>query len=404
MALVRRRRLQQDNIWPGFVDALATLLMVIIFLLMIFVLAQVFLSETLSGRENSLAKLNEQMGELSELLSLERKANKDMRSNMASLSSELQASIVTRDGLTIQIKSLENKNQQMVEKNQQIADQNQKINEQLADAFKTIDADRETIELKLVEIAKMKNDAEALDALREELIQEVKEQAAKLEQKEGQIVEERNIAESERAQKALMNRQLAALREQLAAIQETLEASEALNVDQKAQISSLGKRLNAALATKVQELAKYRSEFFGELRKILGKQAGVRIVGDRFVFQSEVLFASAEAKLGAEGNIQVKVLAKTLREIAGKIPPKVNWILRVDGHTDDIPIKNLKFPSNWELSTQRAISVVKALIKEGIPENRLAATGFGEFQPIDARDDEIARRRNRRIEIKLTQR
>jgi len=390
MALGRRRRIQQDNIWPGFVDALATLLMVIIFLLMIFVLAQVFLSETLSGRENTLSKLNEQMSELSELLNLERKANKDLRTNMASLSTELQASVRSRDDLSLRLKGLE-------------AD-NQKINAQLADAFKTIDADKETIEMKLAELAKMQEDVEALEALREELTKEIKKQASKLDEKDGQLIEERKLADSERAQKALMNKQLAALRQQLAAIQEALEASESLNADQKAQISALGKRLNTALATKVQELAKYRSEFFGELRKVLGTQAGVRIVGDRFVFQSEVLFQSGEAKLGAEGVIQLKQLAKTLREIASKIPTKVNWILRVDGHTDDVPIKNLKFPSNWELSTQRAISVVKALIQEGIPAQRLAATGFGEFQPIDARKDEIARRRNRRIELKLTQR
>ena len=390
MALGRRRRIQQDNIWPGFVDALATLLMVIIFLLMIFVLAQVFLSETLSGRENTLSKLNEQMSELSELLNLERKANKDLRTNMASLSTELQASVRSRDDLSLRLKGLE-------------AD-NQKINAQLADAFKTIDADKETIEMKLAELAKMQEDVAALEALREELTKEIKKQASKLDEKDGQLIEERKLADSERAQKALINKQLAALRQQLAAIQEALEASESLNADQKAQISALGKRLNTALATKVQELAKYRSEFFGELRKVLGKQAGVRIVGDRFVFQSEVLFQSGEAKLGAEGVIQLKQLAKTLREIASKIPSKVNWILRVDGHTDDVPIKNLKFPSNWELSTQRAISVVKALIQEGIPAQRLAATGFGEFQPIDARKDEIARRRNRRIELKLTQR
>lgn len=390
MALGRRRRIQQDNIWPGFVDALATMLMVIIFLLMIFVLAQVFLSETLSGREHTLDKLNEQMGELSELLNLERKSNKDLRTNMTSLSTELQASVKTRDTLSLRMKGLE--------------EDNLKINEKLVDAFQTIDTDRETLELKLAELVKLQEDTAALEALRDELIRDAKNQAAKLDQKEGQIIEERKLADSERAQNALMNKQLAALREQLTAIEEALGASESLNKEQKVQISALGKRLNTALATKVQELAKYRSEFFGELRKVLGKQAGVRIVGDRFVFQSEVLFQSGHAKLGAEGVIQLKQLAKTLREISAKIPKKVNWILRVDGHTDDIPIKNLKFPSNWELSTQRAISVVKALTNAGIAPNRLAATGFGEFQPLDERNDEIARRRNRRIELKFTQR
>ncbi|NVK20420.1 MAG: peptidoglycan -binding protein [Methylocystaceae bacterium] len=390
MALGRRRRIQQDNIWPGFVDALATLLMVIIFLLMIFVLAQVFLSETLSGSENKLDKLNTQMSELSELLNLERKANEDLRDNMSSLSSELQASVRLRDDLSGKLETLEKDNQQ--------------INEKLADAYKTIEADRETIELKLAELAKMSADVQALEALRDQLKKEIQQQAKSLEAKDGKLIEERELAESARAQNALMNQQLAALRQQLAAIEEALEASEALNADQKTQIRSLGKRLNAALATKVQELSKYRSEFFGELRKVLGNQAGIRIVGDRFVFQSEVLFKSGEATLGAAGQEQLHHLAATLKEIASRIPSKVDWILRVDGHTDDIPISTAKFPSNWELSTQRAISVVKELIKEGIAPQRLAATGFGEFQPLDAKKDEIARRRNRRIELKLTQR
>lgn len=390
MALGRRRRVHQDNIWPGFVDALATMLMVIIFLLMIFVLAQVFLSETLSGQENTLEKLNAQMSELTDLLNLERKANKDLRGNMDSLSTELQASIKRRDDLTGRLETLES--------------ENNKVNEKLADAFKTIDADRETLEVKLAELAKMKQDVQALEALRDQLTKEIKEQATKLDKQEGKLIEERELADSARAQNALMNQQLAALREQLASIQEALEASEALNKDQKAQISALGNRLNAALATKVQELSKYRSEFFGELRKVLGNQSGIRIVGDRFVFQSEVLFNSGEAKLEPAGRAQLQRLAKTLRAISAKIPAKIDWILRVDGHTDNIPISTAKFPSNWELSTQRAISVVKELIKEGIPAERLAATGFGEFQPLDKNNDEIARRRNRRIELKLTQR
>lgn len=390
MAFARRRRIHQDNIWPGFVDALATLLMVIIFLLMIFVLAQVFLSETLSGREDSLKELNSQLGEMADLLNLEREANQDLRDSMATLSSDLQASLKTRDDLQDRVGFLET--------------ENQKIESQLEDAFKTIDADKETIEAQLGDLAKLKNDIRALEALREELQKEIAAQASKLENQEGKLIEEREIAESARAQSALMNQQLAALRDQLAAIQEALNASEALNEEQKAQISTLGKRLNAALATKVQELSRYRSEFFGELRKILGDQAGIRIVGDRFVFQSEVLFPSGSARLEPAGRTQLQQLAGTLRQIAGRIPSDIEWILRVDGHTDDIPISTAQFPSNWELSTQRAISVVKELINEGIPPNRLAATGFGEFQPLDENNDEIARRRNRRIELKLTQR
>lgn len=390
MALGRKRRLHQDNIWPGFVDALATLLMVIIFLLMMFVLAQVFLSETLSGRESTLERVNAQMAELTELLNLERRTNDNLRGDMASLSGELQASLRQRDGLSTQVTALQR--------------QNASISEQLEAAFRTMEADRETLEVKLAELAKLENDVAALEALRTELQSQIQQQARQLDEKEGRLLEAEDLSDSQRAQNALMNQQLAAMRQQLASLQDALEASESLNEDQKVQIQSLGNRLNAALATKVQELNKYRSEFFGELRKILGNQAGVRIVGDRFVFQSEVLFNSGEATLGPIGQEQLQRLAGTLIDVSAKIPDQVNWILRVDGHTDNIPISTAKFPSNWELSTQRAISVVKELIAQGISADRLAATGFGEFQPLDDRNDEIARRRNRRIEIKLTQR
>jgi chemotaxis protein MotB len=166
----------------------------------------------------------------------------------------------------------------------------------------------------------------------------------------------------------------------------------------------MGQRLNAALASKVQDLARYRSEFFGRLRKVLGDRRDIQIVGDRFVFQSEVLFASGSDSLAEGGKVQLAHLATTLKEIAEGIPDDINWVLRVDGHTDRVPISTARFPSNWELSTARAISVVKYLISQGIPPHRFAATGFGEFQPLDERDDEIAYRRNRRIEMKLDQR
>ena len=169
-------------------------------------------------------------------------------------------------------------------------------------------------------------------------------------------------------------------------------------------IADLGRRLNLALAGKVEELQRYRSEFFGRLRELLGNRAGIRVVDDRFVFQSEVLFASGSAALEVAGERQMAQLALTLLEIAREIPPDIPWILRVDGHTDSVPIRTTQFPSNWELSTARAISVVRYLTSQGIPPERLAATGFGEFQPIDRRDDEIGFRRNRRIELKLTSR
>jgi chemotaxis protein MotB len=200
-----------------------------------------------------------------------------------------------------------------------------------------------------------------------------------------------------------MSQQLETLRQELARLAETLDASDALSEEQRAQISDLGKRMNRALAGKVQELQRYRSEFFGRLRDILGTRPGIQVVGDRFVFQSEVLFSSGSAELGPDGQRQLAQLARTLVDIASDIPDEVDWILRVDGHTDDVPISTALFPSNWELSISRALSVVRFLSFQGIPSDRLAAAGFGEYQPLDPNKTAQARGRNRRIELKFDQ-
>jgi chemotaxis protein MotB len=194
------------------------------------------------------------------------------------------------------------------------------------------------------------------------------------------------------------------MRQELARLNAALEASEKESSDDKVQIADLGKRLNAALANKVEELARYRSEFFGRLRQVLGDRPGIRIEGDRFVFQSELLFASGSADLGEQGQQQLGQLARSLVEVTKQIPSDINWVLRIDGHTDKVPIKSILYPSNWELSTERAVSVVKYLASQGIPEERLAAAGFGEFQPVDKGDDAAALAKNRRIEIRLDQR
>ena len=215
---------------------------------------------------------------------------------------------------------------------------------------------------------------------------------------------EQEVSAEAREQVRILNLQIAALRQQLARIEAALEVSEEKAKEQNVQIVNLSRRLNAALASKVQELANFRSEFFGRLRKALGNRSDVRIVGDRFVFQSEVLFPSGEAELQPGGRVQIDKLAKTVKEIAEKIPGDINWVLRVDGHTDRLPIKTPAYPSNWELSTGRAIAVVKYLIERGVPATRLAATGFGEFQPIDRGLSIAAFKRNRRIEFRLNPR
>ena len=391
------RNQHRTDIWPGFVDALAALLMVIIFLLMVFVIAQFFLNDALTGRDEALERLQGQVSDLADLLSLERQANEELRASTAKLSDELQASISISDGLKKQVKNLK----LQAKTAEELA---ANLKNELALSLSNIGANEEIIESQLTQINALRNDVESLKALREELEEKVTQLLSKVSNKDEQLITEKKLSQTARAQVALLNKQVAALRKQILQIANILEASEQIAKQRRVKIANLGKRLNAALASKVQELARYRSEFFGRLRDVLGSQPGIRIVGDRFVFQSEVLFSKGSDQLESEGQKQIQQLAGTLRAITVKIPKNIDWILRVDGHTDQIPIRTTRFPSNWELSTARAISVVKFLVQRGISPTNLAATGFGEFQPIDPRDTEEAYIRNRRIELKLTQR
>jgi len=391
------RNQHRTDIWPGFVDALAALLMVIIFLLMVFVIAQFFLNDALTGRDEALERLQVQVSNLADLLSLERQANEELRASTAKLSDELQASISISDGLKKQVKNLK----LQAKTAEELA---ANLKNELALSLSNIGANEEIIESQLTQINALRNDVESLKALREELEEKVTQLLSKVSNKDEQLITEKKLSQTARAQVALLNKQVTALRKQILQIANILEASEKIAKKRRVKIVNLGKRLNAALASKVQELARYRSEFFGRLRDVLGSQPGIRIVGDRFVFQSEVLFSKGSDQLENEGQKQIQQLAGTLRAITVKIPKNIDWILRVDGHTDQIPIRTTRFPSNWELSTARAISVVKFLVQRGISPTNLAATGFGEFQPIDPRDTEEAYIRNRRIELKLTQR
>ncbi len=445
MARARARR-SSAEIWPGFVDVLPTLLLVIIFLLAVFVLAQFFLTQALSGRDAALERLQREVSELADLLALEREENQELQLNIADLSASLQASTTERDELVLQLSRLE---QRARDAEAALA----AAREESEAAKQAIEVERETVKARLAEIERLKRDIASLREVRDKLEQDVGKLAAELEERDEQIgalrdrskeleaaiaeeqertvlaqkeLEARDIRlaelqalylqseeqlKSERATSnaatsrvELLNRQLAALRQQLARLEVALEASEAKDRESQTVISDLGRRLNLALASKVEELARYRSEFFGRLRKVLADRPGIQIVGDRFVFQSEVLFASGSAELQAGGQDQLAQLASTLLEISAKIPGELNWVMRVDGHTDQVPIATARFPSNWELSSARAISVVRFLASRGIPANRLVAAGFGEFHPIDAGEDEAAFRRNRRIELKLTQR
>jgi chemotaxis protein MotB len=579
MTTPSRRGRTTTNIWPGIVDAQATLLMVIIFLLMLFVVAQFYLADVLSGKDEALERLNREVAQLSDLLALEELTNQDLQSSVASLSGELQSTLSERDRLALQVRSLRDLTDTMTvrladlqdkadssdaERSrlaaalaateavlarreaaldasqtelsarnatleetlaalalsraqldtsqtdltdrearleaalaalatsqvnldsslENLADREQKLSAALAtlaankadleaakatlsdreiqlaaaeaalakmqkslderiaaleeaskqllltdaaltqserayadsaaelarrmkeleEANKTIDADAATIEIQLRKLAELEQDIVAMEAYREQLEEELKTLMVKTKTGEEELAREVEISMAAKAQMAMLNRQLSELRAQIAALNEALNASEAKDKDQKAQITDLGKRLNAALAAKVQELARYRSEFFGRLRDVLGDRKDIRIVGDRFVFQSELLFASGEAELGQAGREQMATLARTLRDISKSIPTEINWVLRVDGHTDRNPIHTPQFPTNWELSTARATSVVRFLQSQGIPPQRLAATGFGEFQPLENGNNSEAFHRNRRIELKFDQR
>ena len=394
---IARRRYGEINTWPGFVDALATLVMVIVFVLMIFTLFQFYLKDLISGREQALARLSQQIGELADMLSLERRTTAELRLTVSQLSQELQSSTTTRDRL---VQELAAANARADSMSQQAA----KVNSDLEDAFKTISADKEKIDAQLRGLDALRRNVETLTILRRELEAKLNEQSTEVEKGKQALTEERKLSEDAKARADLLTRQINALQQQLAALNEVLGASEKKAQEQQVQIADLGRRLNMALASRVEELARYRSEFFGRLRQALGERTDIRIVGDRFVFQAEVLFNAGSAELEPAGKAQIARVAEALKEITAKIPPEINWVLQVDGHTDKRPIQTAQFPSNWELSAARAISVVKFLMSQGIPSERLSAAGFAEFAPIDARDDEIGWRRNRRIELKLTNR
>jgi chemotaxis protein MotB len=460
MATLGRRTRGAFDYWPGFVDALSTLLIVIIFLILVFVLAQFYLGQALSGRDAALKRLTDQVSQLADMLSLERASNAELRLNIGQLTSDLQASASARDdamgrlaGLVAERDAINARLNEATARLAQTEAGTGRVARELEDANKVIAADREKIELQLKQLAQLEADILALQKVREELEKQVAASAQAMQAKDTELTaardrskelearlstaeertalaqkdlaqrdirlsellargetmqsdlsREQQLSKEAQTQVDLLNRQIAALREQLSRIQQALDISETKAKEQDVQIVDLGRRLNAALASKVEELARYRSEFFGRLREVLAGNPDVRIVGDRFVFQSEVLFAQGSAELGEAGKQQITRLAALLKDLLPRIPPDINWVLRVDGHTDRIPIRTVQFASNWELSTARAIAVVKFLSDQGIPPTRLAATGFGEFQPLDAREDEISRRRNRRIELKLTER
>lgn len=385
MALARigNARRVENFTWPGFVDALATLLMVIIFVLMVFVLIQVNLAYRVSGQDATLGEMRQQLASLGELLNIERRASADLAANLAQITNQLNASNANKDELQAQLANVQ---AAIAARNSQIA----ALTATQADTEAALAAARNSLEerlgaLQLAEgqlaMAQAQNQSAAnrIDALRAETT-------------------------ASKAEIAQMTGALAALRLRIEELTSLLAEKDRQATQDKVAIASLGRSLNNALASRVQELQRFRSEFFGRLRDVLKGRDDVQIVGDRFVFQSEVLFAQGQAEIAVEGQDQLAKLAVALADIATKIPEDINWVLQVDGHTDDVPIRAGRYADNWDLSTERALSVVRFLNQQGLPANRLAAAGYGEFQPLDAADNDDARRKNRRIELKITQR
>ncbi len=337
----RRRSAEYTEFWPGYVDVLSTLLLVVTFLMSIFMLAQYFATQEAAGKDSALVRLNRQIAELTNLLSLEKGKSEESQDQLAAL----QATLASM----------------------------QEQNAKLSGFALTGDEKAKGAESKITALST------ELDA-------------------------QKTVSNEALAKVDLLNQQMLALRRQIAALNEALEASEKKGQESDKTIKDLGQRLNAALARQVQELQRYRSDFFGRLRDLLKDRKDIRIVGDRFVFESEVLFASGSATLTPEGRTAMDQLAAAIVDLERQIPKDIDWALQVDGHTDIRPIASAQFPSNWELSTARAASVVKYMISKGVSPQRLVAAGYGEFRPIEAGTDELSMQKNRRIELKLTNR
>lgn len=376
MSTLASRRRRAIDFWPGFVDALSALLMVLVFVLMIFTIGQFVLSDALSGRDKALAALNSELAELARTLSLEQSAKQTALSHAEELSASLASTRAERDGLRM---SLDQTTASLTQTQAQL-------------------------EGKETEVAKLTVDIAALDALKRQLESEIATRLAELSENQDKLVKATDLSAKSAAQVELLNRQLSALRTQLSELSASLDLARAQAKAKDVRIADLGKELNLALANRVSELNRYRSDFFGRLREILGDRADIQIVGDRFVVPSELLFASGTDELTPAAQAQLAQLAQTLGEVTAEIPREIDWVLRIDGHTDKRPIKTARFPSNWELSTARAVAIVKQLVVSGIPANRLAANGFGEFRPLDPAETPAAYAINRRIEIQLTNR
>jgi len=395
MLLVSRQRRTVD-IWPGFVDALAALLMVVMFVLLLFSVGQFLLTDALVGRDETLDRLRSRITGLADVLAMERKEKSDLQNRLASLTGELEVTLRDRDESEKRLADMTLQAQGSAAELQRVEGELQLTRNSIADKEQTLQQQRDTIAERDQSLQQQRDTISSLETNRRRL-------QTSLETSQQETAEQQALVGQTQAGVSELNDQIAALNEQLTRINQALEVSEAELQDKNVEIEDLGRRLNLALADKVEELSRYRSEFFGKLREALSDNPDVRIEGDRFVLPSEVLFSSASADLDKQGVKEIATVARTLKEITQQIPDDIGWVLRIDGHTDRRPIRKA-FASNWELSSARAISIVKYMISQGIPAEHLVAAGFGQYHPIDPGNSEQAYRRNRRIELKLTSR
>ncbi len=384
MALARRNsRVAESFIWPGFVDALATLLMVIIFVLMVFFLIQTNLAQRISGQDDALKRLQGDIAGLTELLNIERAENAALRLTKQQLQGALSTSEAQIVDMTSRITNLENRLNLLTAEKSSLEDVLRQITDRAENAESTRDEALSEVERQRLMLA-------ALQARLEEMTQRNRENLATVNASAEEIL--------------TLTAAVEAMNNKLGQLQALLDEKEAEARRAKEANVNLTKQLNNALSSKVMELQRFKSEFFGRVKEALKDRSDIKIVGDRFVFQSEVLFDPGSADLGLEGERQLRALTAALLEIADTIPSDINWVLQISGHTDNIPINTPRFRDNWDLSTERALSVVRYFALSGIDQKRLTAAGFGEFHPIDTADTPTARAKNRRIEVKLTER
>ncbi len=435
----RHRIATTANVWPGYVDALSALLMLIIFMLLIFTLAQVFLTQTISNRDTELDRLNTQLSEISNALKVQRQSNQVMSKKLSTLRNQYNQGVFFQTALEEQVAELENtvtadKQTITVQLNEMAQLQHDIIAlrqlrvgleshiAQLASTLQNRDQNIEQLKTeldnRLSELGMIRDNSKSLQTKLETqqnltmLAQQeidnkefrIQDLVAIVSEAEQALVKEKTLSASAYANVKHLSQQIDTLKNQLDSISQALRLEEQKTAGQQVELTDLGQRLNTLLAERVNELEKYRSEFFGRLRQVLVENPNIRIEGDRFLLPSELFFASASATLGEQGKQELNKLAQILNEITIAIPSDINWILRIDGHTDQLPINTQRFPSNWELSTARAVAVVRYLAEQGVSPKRMTAAGFGEFHPLDQGQSKAAYQRNRRIELKLTKR